>query len=194
MNSKKIFKNLCVVIIFSVLYFLVYGIFVSGWDAMQFRDVGKKLGVIASFFFCLTIAPGIIRRSNVNFLGEIPSHLLFARAQLGLTMFFTALGHYLFVAIIPFVRFGIEPNIRAYYIFGMLALFLSSWLAITSNQFSKKLLKQKWKTLHSLVYIIVWLIFLHTALIQINPISVLLGIFAVAETLSLIYDRSKKNP
>ncbi len=192
MNSKQVFKNICIGILLAFVIFIIYVVTISGWDLRQVRTTGKNLGLISALFFCITITPGIIRRSNINFLGQIPVHLLYARAQLGLIMFFTALGHYLMMVLMPFLKSGIKPNIQAYFVFGLLALFLSFWLALTSNQLSKKILKKHWKTLHSLVYIIVWLIFLHIALIKISPISILVGLFAIVETISLIYDQSKK--
>jgi DMSO/TMAO reductase YedYZ heme-binding membrane subunit len=192
MNSKQVFKNVCIGILLAFIVFILYVVTISGWDLRQIRMTGKNLGLVSALFFCITITPGIVRRSNINFLGQIPVHLLYARAQLGLIMFFTALGHYLMLVIVPILKFKVEPKPQAFFIFGLLALFLSFWLALTSNQLSKKILKKHWKTLHALVYIIVWLIFLHTVLIDVSPISILVGLFAIAETASLIYDKSKK--
>jgi DMSO/TMAO reductase YedYZ heme-binding membrane subunit len=191
MSSKKIFKNFCITLILAIIGFSFWAIF-TPMGIPQIRQYGRYLGIISAILFCFTITPGLVRRSNINFLGQIPSHLLYARAQLGLSMFFSGLGHYALIAIIPAIRTGRQPNFQPFYIFGLMALFLSLWLALTSNQFSKKILKKHWKTLHSLVYVIVWMIFLHVALIDFSPLSILLGFFAIAETLSLIFDQSKK--
>ena len=189
MNSKQIFKLLTTIAILVVIAYTAWILLASGWDLRTIRQTGKTLGVISALTFCTVIIPGIVRRlklNSINIINVVSSHIMFARAQVGLLMFFTALGHYLLTIVIRIIRTGQRPEPQLFFVFGFLALFLSLFLALTSNQFSKKLLKTKWKTLHSLVYIIVWLIFAHTALIEINPISIIVGIFAVVETYSLV--------
>ena len=192
MTSKQIFKLLTTIAILVVIAYTAWILLASGWDLKTIRRTGKTLGVISALTFCAVIIPGIVRRlklNSIDIINVVSSHIMFARAQVGLLMFFTALGHYLLTIVIRIIRTGQRPEPQLFFVFGFLALFLSLFLALTSNQFSKKLLKTKWKTLHSLVYVIVWLIFAHTALIEISPISIIVGIFAVIETYSLVKAR-----
>jgi methionine sulfoxide reductase heme-binding subunit len=185
--SKQFFKNVMIGLILIFIAYTVFGAF--NFPLPQLRDSGKKLGLLSALLFCIVLIPGITRRLGIKneIVKTISGYIMFARAQVGLSMFFAGLGHYLMMIIIPALKFGREPKLSTFIVFGLLALFLSLWLALTSNQFSKKLLKRNWARLHSLVYVIVWLIFLHISILgEISPISVLVLIFAIAETYSLI--------
>jgi DMSO/TMAO reductase YedYZ heme-binding membrane subunit len=202
MLSKQQFKVLSKILIFALIIGTVVVIALPK-DLINVKltyDIGKKLGSISALLFCLAITTGIINRLQnnpifgkiANKLKPVGNYLMYSRAQIGISMFISGLAHYLLVVIVPFAKYGLEPKPQAYFIFGLLALFLSFWLAITSNTQSKKLLKTKWKMLHSLVYVIVWLIFLHVALIDISVISVLVLGYAILETYSLIYVQIQK--
>jgi methionine sulfoxide reductase heme-binding subunit len=184
MNTKQFLKYFFIILIFAILGFTAWAWF--NISPREIKGIGKIMGTISALLFCLVITPGIVRRLKIQPLQNLASHIMYCRAQVGLSMFFAGLSHYVHAVIIFATKYGktIEP--KSYFIFGLLALFLSFWLALTSNMFSKRLLKKNWQKLHSLVYIIVWLIFIHTALIEISPISFLLLIFAILETYSLV--------
>lgn len=207
-NCKTYFKILILVIILTTIFIIVLP--KESIKVFEIKNIGKKLGSLSAILFCLAITTGIINRFqnltiknlglDIN-LGQkifqkfkpVSNHLMYSRTQIGIAMFVSALSHYLLVVIVPVVKYSREIQLQNYLIFGFLALFLSFWLAITSNSFGKKILKNKWKQLHSLVYVIVWLIFLHTALIEISMISIIILIFAILETFSLMYSRFFSN-
>jgi DMSO/TMAO reductase YedYZ heme-binding membrane subunit len=63
---------------------------------------------------------------------------------------------------------------------------------LTSNNLSVKRLGKWWKRLHRVVYIVVWLLVLHTGLQRISVWTYFIGVFAVLEIGSLIYNYLKK--
>ena len=190
-EKKTIIKNIFKVAIFTIVVTTLLSIFV--FERGLLLQIGKYMGIFSSLAFCLVISPGIIKRLSIKPLEIIPVYIRPAKAQIGIAMFLSALSHYLMLVIIPLVKFNKQVNPQSFFIFGFLAMFLSFWLAITSNRFSKKLLSSNWKKLHSLVYAIVWLIFLHTALIKLSPISIVVLTFALLETFSLIKEKMQKN-
>ena len=203
-NCKIFFKILILVLILATIVIITLP--KESFKIMEIRNIGKKLGSLSAILFCLSITTGIINRfQNLKIstldLGQkifqrikpLGSYLMYSRTQIGIAMFVSALSHYVLITIIPIIKYGRTVQPQSYLTFGFLALFLSFWLAITSNWFSKKLLKTNWKRLHSLVYIIVWLIFLHVALIDLSLISVIVLFFAILETTSLFYRKFNKS-
>jgi methionine sulfoxide reductase heme-binding subunit len=185
--SKQLFRNLMIALILIIIAFTVFAGF--NFPLQELYSSGKKLGLLSAVLFCIVLIPGITRRLSIKneIVKTISVYIMFARAQVGLGMFFAGLGHYIMLMILPIAKFGREPNPKVFVFFGLTALFLSLWLALTSNQFSKKLLKRNWARLHSLVYVIVWLLFIHIALLEkFEPIGILLLIFALVESYSLI--------
>jgi DMSO/TMAO reductase YedYZ heme-binding membrane subunit len=174
---------------FSILSVLLICLSIYGFRNFSFGqmyDISGKLGILATILFLLTILPGIVQRLKLTTLTNFVSPIRFSRRTLGVAMFFAALVHYQFAILFKIIKTGNPPEVKTFFIFGLLALFLSLWLALTSNTFAKQKLGKWWKRLHSLTYLIVWLIFAHTVLIEISLLSVLVGVFAIVELYSLI--------
>lgn len=57
-----------------------------------------------------------------------------------------------------------------------------------------KRLGKWWGRLHMVAYVIIWLVFAHVALEEIGPLTLLIGLYAIAEWVSLIYFWTKKKP
>jgi methionine sulfoxide reductase heme-binding subunit len=174
---------------FSILSVVLICLTIYGFRTFtlpQMYQLSKALGVFATVLFILTIIPGIVQRLKLTQLNLITNPLRFSRRTMGVAMFFAALSHYLFAVAFKVIKTGKTPEVQNYFIFGFLALFLSLWLALTSNTFAKQKMGKWWKRLHSATYLIVWLIFAHTVLIETSPISVLVGAFAIVELYSLI--------
>ena len=184
---------------FSVLSIVLICLTIYGFRTFtipQMFSVSKNLGVLAVVLFLLTLIPGIVQRLKLTKLNPIANPLRFSRRTLGVSMFFAALSHYLFGVVFKIIKTGQTPEPQIFFVFGFLALFLSFWLALTSNIFAKQKLGKWWKRLHSFTYLIVWLIFLHTALIEISGISILVLVFGIVELYSLVkvnyLDKSQK--
>lgn len=181
---KVILKHSCSVLSIAIICLTIYGF--RSFTFPEMWQVSKLLGILATILFVLTIIPGIVQRLKLTQLSAITNPLRFSRRTMGVAMFFAALSHYLFAIAFKVIKTGNPPEVQNYFIFGFLALFLSLWLALTSNTFAKQKIGKWWKRLHSVMYLIVWLIFLHTVLIEISAISAIVGIFAVVELYSLI--------
>jgi DMSO/TMAO reductase YedYZ heme-binding membrane subunit len=181
---KEILKQSFAILSVAIICLTIYGF--NNFKAGQMYDISTPLGYLAAILFLLSILPGIVQRLKITSLNSITNPLRYSRRTLGVAMFFAALSHYLFGVLFHVIKFNRLPEPKLYFFFGLLALFLSLWLALTSNTFAKKKMGKWWKRLHSATYLIVWLIFAHVVLIDISLISVLILIFAVLETYSLV--------
>jgi methionine sulfoxide reductase heme-binding subunit len=181
---KEILKQSFAILSVAIICLTIYGY--NNFKAGQMYDVSNPLGYLAAILFLLSILPGIVQRLKITTLNSITNPLRYSRRTLGVSMFFAALSHYLFGVLFHVFKFNRLPEPKLYFFFGLLAIFLSLWLALTSNTFAKQKMGKWWKRLHSVTYLIVWLIFAHVVLIDISPISFLVGVFAILEAYSLI--------
>lgn len=192
MNAKtfKIIKSSYKFIYFSVFALVVISaiyIIATDYDITVPYRAGKFIAYISLFFFTLTILPGMLRRFGVKSRLFVTT-LTALKRQNGDTMFLFAFLHYAVIKLFPVIASNSFPPVFLLYeLIGLIALWLTFLLYVTSNDYSVRKLKKFWKTLHYLIYIIIWLIFLHVALVKINVVTVFVGILATFETLSLIY-------
>ncbi len=161
-------------------------------------EFGKIFGILATWTFILTVIPGIVNRLGVTFswIKNPSSYLHSSRQQLGILMWLLAFEHYLSSALIPIilpiVQSGGKPELNAFFAFGLSAMFLSFPLFLTSNNWIKAKMKKWWKRLHSLTYIVLWLIFGHVAIAG-NPIfMVVYLIVGILQIYSLVKIRMVK--
>lgn len=156
-------------------------------------DYGKSFGTIALLLFVTTLIPSIIQRFGLaKQFSLIIKLILPVRRQIGILMFMSAFTHYLAVKIIPIFQYKLTPDLPLYQAFGLLALLLTFFMFITSNNWATRKLKANWKRLHRLTYIIGWLIFGHVLLGGLNSEgeislqAILIGTVMVLEIASLI--------
>lgn len=195
--NKDLLKLLLRIAIYSTIL-LTIALFAFTDEFLQYR-IGKLLGIMAVGFFIPTLIPGIFRRFKVKgVLQQIQNLLMFNRARLGVSMFVIATAHYLLTFLVPSIRIGIiPPVILTFELFGVVALYGSFPLFLTSNNYSKKLLKKNWGRLHALVYILIWAVFLHVALNAETDLTKYLISFALLITgalqvMSLVFERMEK--
>lgn len=138
-------------------------LFVLGYQdelsANPIEFITRSTGTWALVFLCLTLAISPLRK----YTGW--SELLRYRRTLGLFVFFYASLHF-------FIWFYLDHNLnlsemwsdvlkRPFITMGFIA-FMALWpLALTSNQWSIRLLKRNWSRLHRLIYLIAILVILH---------------------------------
>lgn len=179
---------------FYMLYAFLMGLWIlfAYWTSQNVNraavyEVGIMSGQIALITFCAVITPGILRRFGIR--NMMTSFLMVIRRHLGITMFSLAFLHYSSIRLLP-ILFGGAPLIVPPPLFefmGVAALYTLAPVFITSNDLSVSKLGPWWRRIHSMVYFIVWLLFLHVAFQDIGIWTFLIGFFAVAETASLIY-------
>ena len=142
------------VFILSIIPFilLVYKIFFNKLGPEPVKEITHFTGEWTLIFICLTLAMSPLKRfTNFNFWIKI-------RRMFGLFVFFYATLH-LFTYVGIDYRFEWQPIfddvIKKKYVFiGFAAWLLLIPLAATSSQKMIKILKQNWKKLHKLIYVI----------------------------------------
>lgn len=186
---KSVFKLFILVQLIALLYFILNPIRLG-------TPIVKVWGWAASAIFISTLLPGIITRFNwKGWVSEIGKTIFFARTQLGISMFFAAFLHY-FLKVKSLIQTNNFPpkEVELYFVFGMLALLLSLILFLTSNQLSKKILKKNWFRLHKLTYAILFLVFLHVAVLERGLFMGIFGLMIILEIGSFVFAwKSKQN-
>ena len=155
----KYFKPVVFVLSAIPFVLIVYKIFYNKLGPEPVKEITHFTGEWTLIFICLTLAMSPLKRfTNFNFWIKI-------RRMLGLFVFFYASLHLLTYVGIDY-RFSLQPIfddvVKKKYIFvGFAAWILLIPLTITSSQKMMFLLKQNWKKLHRLIYVIAILGSLH---------------------------------
>lgn len=197
-DSKNIFK-----LVTKLTMGVVVAVFVISATQPYTYYQGELFGLAAALLFIISQLPGIIRRFGFNdtISKVINQHVQFARAQIGILMYMTALSHYLLVFVIPNIRLGVTPVFTPLEIIGFFALNIALLLFLTSNIQSRKFMGVWWKRLHSLAYVMTWLIFAHVGLVAMEfdgprsaagLVAILLLIVGVLQGMSLLKERIEK--
>ena len=142
------------IFILSIIPFLIitYKIFLNKLGPEPVKEITHFTGEWTLIFICLTLSMSPLKRfTNFTFWIKI-------RRILGLFVFFYATLHMLTYVIIDY-RFDwnqiLDDVVKKKYIFvGFAAWVLLIPLVLTSSQKMIKTLKQNWKKLHRLIYII----------------------------------------
>ncbi len=182
----KIGYSLLVIALIATAYYLSRELRVIG-----IYTIGELAGKISLALFCITIAPGIFRRFSIR--SSLISLIMLYRRHLGISTFAFAFYHYAAIRLFP-ILFAGDPimSIPLFEVFGVLSLYAMSLLFFTSNGWSVQHLGKWWGRIHMLIYIIAWGIFSHVILQGISFWSLLIGMFASLETLSLVYSYTIK--
>jgi len=149
------------IFILSTIPFLViiYKIFFNKLGPEPVKEITHFTGEWTLIFICLTLAMSPLKKlTNLNFWTK-------GRRMLGLFVFFYASLHLLTYVGIDY-RFSWQPIIddvlkKKYIFVGFAAWLLLVPLTLTSSQKMMLLLKQNWKKLHRLIYVIAILGSLH---------------------------------
>ena len=155
----KYFKPIIFILSTIPFLFITYKIFFNKLGPEPVKEITHFTGEWTLIFICLTLSMSpLLKFTNLNYWIKI-------RRMLGLFVFFYASLHLLTYIGIDY-RFSWQPIfedvIKKKYIFvGFAAWVLLIPLTITSSQKMMLLLKQNWKKLHRLIYIIAILGSLH---------------------------------
>ena len=188
-NNKK-----NIVFVFKIFYFSIVALIFLGYfmalkniQPLLLYRIGLLSGQTASMVFIITIIPGIMQRFNLNW--EIRSLLVLFRRYLGIAVYVLGFLHFSYIRLFPIIANHIKVNLllTTFEVFGLISLFLLTFLFFTSNDYSTRWLGPWWKRIHRMIYVVAWLLFLHTALQRVSVYSIALGIAAIFELLSLVY-------
>ena len=139
--------------------FITYKIFFNKLGPEPVKEITHFTGEWTLIFICLTLSMSPLKKlTNINYCVKV-------RRMFGLFVFFYASMHLLTYVGIDY-RFSWQPIfedvVKKKYIFvGFAAWVLLIPLTITSSQKMMLLLKQNWKKLHRLIYVIAILGSLH---------------------------------
>lgn len=192
-NAKKE-----IIVAFTLLYLALMGGALTGWLSLggqpgylALRDLSLLSGKAAIIVFVITIIPGMARR--FGFVSRAFQFVMLFRRQFGLTVFFLVLFHLSIVWLIPSLQLaGSLIPLATFELMGLTAFLFLIPLFLTSNDWSVRHLGPWWKRIHSLIYVIAWFIFLHVSLQQSLLWASIIGVAAVAETLSLVFKLLKR--
>ena len=155
----KYFKPIIFILSTIPFLFITYKIFFNKLGPEPVKEITHFTGEWTLIFICLTLSMNPLKKlTNLNYWVKI-------RRMLGLFVFFYASLH-LFTYVGIDYRFSWQPIfddvVKKKYIFvGFAAWVLLIPLTITSSQKMMLLLKQNWKKLHKLIYVIAILGSLH---------------------------------
>ena len=148
----KYFKPFVFILCLLPLGIIILDIYYNNLGAEPVKKIMNHFGEWTLIFICLTLTMSPLKRiTNLSFWIKF-------RRMLGLFVFFYATIHLLTYVGLDY-RFDWEPIIndvlkKKYIFIGFSAWLLLIPLAITSSQKMIKLLKNNWKRLHRLIYII----------------------------------------
>ena len=155
----KYFKPIIFILSTIPFLFITYKIFFNKLGPEPVKEITHFTGEWTLIFICLTLSMSPLKKlTNINYCVKV-------RRMFGLFVFFYASMHLLTYVGIDY-RFSWQPIfedvVKKKYIFvGFAAWVLLIPLTITSSQKMMLLLKQNWKKLHRLIYVIAILGSLH---------------------------------
>ena len=155
----KYFKPIIFILSTIPFLFITYKIFFNKLGPEPVKEITHFTGEWTLIFICLTLSMSPLKKlTGINYWVKV-------RRMFGLFVFFYASMHLLTYVGIDY-RFSWQPIfedvVKKKYIFvGFAAWVLLIPLTITSSQKMMLLLKQKWKKLHRLIYVIAILGSLH---------------------------------
>jgi sulfoxide reductase heme-binding subunit YedZ len=158
-NSIKRYQWLLFFVGLFPLARLIYLGYQDELTANPIEFITRSTGTWSLVFLCITLSISPLRKITGI------TQLIRFRRLLGLLVFFYACLHFL-------IWFWLDHNLsisemlqdvfkRPFITMGFISLVLLCPLAITSNQFSIRLLKRHWSTLHKLIYIVSLTVIVH---------------------------------
>ncbi len=188
-NKKTIVRWWHVVLIIWFAFFLLS---TQLFSVRFWLEIGKLSGTASLITFWIVLTPGILKRFQIGaWLLPIRTILMLFRRQLGITMYVLALTHYWWSRMMPILSFGGDIfSVQPSELMGLIAFALLTPLFFTSNNWAVKHLGRWWDRIHSLVYVVIWILFLHVGLQEFGWKTFITLIVAAVELFSLIWAKS----
>jgi methionine sulfoxide reductase heme-binding subunit len=120
---------------------------------MLYGNLGNYLGFLAAICYLLTLLPSIIRIVLPKFFPLKFSRLLLKyRREIGVIAWILAFLHGTYIVLEKQLNL-LDLNVAKNFIQGLTLITIFTILAITSNDYSVRHLKQNWKKLHRITYL-----------------------------------------
>lgn len=190
-KNQKIIIRLSYLVMLALLSLLVVTYVVKDFR-VYWRELGKNSASLSIILFWITLIPGILKRFQLTGI-FIPIRviLMLFRKEIGILMYLFALTHYAWSRFLPiFVIKGDLLSFSPFEFFGLAAFVLAFPLFITSNDLSIRKLGKVWKTIHSLTYVIVWLLFLHLVMREPGTKAIITLVIGCLTMASLIKEKT----
>ena len=149
--------------------------------SVQSVTLANFFGFIALIAYILTLTPSIFKtvfpKTRQN---QTLRWLLKKRRIIGIASYVLACSHGLLIVFKHNIDF-FNPLTYIHYFQGIFSFFILTLLAITSNDWSVKLLKKKWQNMHRLTYLLIFILPWHIldkmsySWSYLTPLSVLIG-------------------
>lgn len=171
--------------------FFVAQISTGSETGIKYFELGGNFGTAAALVFLITIIPGIAKRFRLRH--PVFNIIQTFRRHFGIATFLLVLTHYAILRLVPSLTWQSFSTLPLRETLGFVAFCFLFLMFLTSNDFATRRLGAWWGRLHKLAYLIVWLVFAHVALDSFGLLSILIGVFAIAEWTSLIFSWLNKN-
>lgn len=169
--SKKITKY----ILYTLNALMIALVILALLDIYRDRGLAEPFGLLAGLAFILITLPGTLKRFQVKgFFKKVQTALQKNRTEISILMFLLMYYHHLIL--------GNET-------IGVILLYLSLPLFLTSNKWSRKKLKKNWAKLHKLSYIATWLVALHLFAVGESTLGTILAVTGTLQIASLISEK-----
>lgn len=191
-KATIIFVWKIVYLLFVIFLFLgSRSIYLADDASLWFYKAGVWAGRVALVFFVITSLPGMARRFGIR--NKFFSLLMMFRRYLGITTYLLVLIHASFVRFVALLAGWVFLPRPLFETFGFVAHAGLFFMFLTSNDWSVARLGVWWRRIHSLFYLIMWLIFGHIAIQRVSIWSVLIGMTGIAEVASFVWARIKQS-
>lgn len=199
MYAQLIKHKQSIILAFWIVCFLTLSLAVISWPLHNLHPYWVRLGHASAnaavVFFTLAMLPGMLKRFQVrDLLMQVQLMTMLFRRQFGITMYIFVVAHFLLNRLYPVIKFNRSLTSAApFEIMGMLAFFLLTPLFFTSNDTSVRKLGARWKSLHRIVHVIIWLIMLHIAMQgQVVPATLLILLILIGDIASFVYSQKSR--
>tara|TARA_B100000787_G_C16107805_1_gene256680 strand:+ start:56 stop:640 length:585 start_codon:yes stop_codon:yes gene_type:complete len=150
--NQKYLKGVIFIISLLPLFFIIYQIITDQLGPEPVKDITHHTGKWTLYFIVITLAMTPLQKiTKLNFWIKY-------RRMFGLFIFFYASIHLMTYVGLDYrfdlISIGSDIIKKKYILIGFSAWLLLVPLAITSNKRMMKILKDKWKKLHRLIYLI----------------------------------------
>lgn len=171
-----------------VINYIFTGVLIFSFMFHQnFRDQAKLAADVSVIVFLIVITPGMLKRFRVKgILQHLQILLMTGRRELGILTYLLTFFHFSWMWLIPTMNSGSLEFPLLFELFGLAAFLLLTPLFLTSHNFFVRKLGKNWIRLHAMIYLILWLIFAHTVLVNHMIFSAMLGIFGILEVASFM--------
>ena len=146
---------------------ILLGVSFFSYNTYPWGYYAPRMGDIAIILLWIVTIPGILKRFAVTgFLQKVQITLMKSRRRLGVLMYIAAFTHYAWMRLFIYIDFGLPKlsEVPLFETIGLLILVILTPLFISSNNPSKKFLKDNWQKVHYLIYIALWLAAIHVSL------------------------------